>query len=152
MPKQETLAPQRSRIFAWTGNVLFYGAILLMIAFAELPSVSPENFRLRKELLSGNEAIFGEVGSAFAVYKPYLPQRGSVTFFMDFLYNPYDPTSEKLYMAQSYLAPLVLNVLPDEKVAIVACSQGLIADEWMRSTGYRLKVPLGNGEGIAEKT
>jgi hypothetical protein len=151
MPKQETLVPQRSKIFAWTGNVLFYGAILIMIAFAELPPVGPQNFRSRDELFSGNEKIFVEPGSQFEPFKPYLPVKGAVSFVMDTPYHPYSPKTESLYMAQSYLAPLVLSVIPVEPTALVYCSKGFIADQWMQNTGYRLKLALTDGQGIAEK-
>ncbi len=151
MPKQGTLSAQYRKFFAWTGSFVFYGSVLLVIAFAELPPVGPENFRSRKELFSGNEKIFMEPGAQFAPFKPYLPEKGTVSFLMDTPYHPYSPKTESLYMAQSYLVPLVLNTVPAEKTALVYCSQGFIADQWMRNTGYRLKFAIADGQGVAEK-
>ncbi len=152
MPKQETLIPQPCKFsLPWIGNFLFYGTVLAIIAFSELPSLAPENFLLRKELFSGNEKIFRALGSDFSVFKPHLPEKGAVSFLMDLPYHPYAPISEQLYMAQSYLAPLILNILPNEEIAIVYCSKGFIANGWMQSTGYQLKIALAEGKGIAEK-
>jgi len=152
MAKQETLTSQRS-VFSLPqiGIFLFYGMILAIIACSELPSLGPENFRLRKELLSGNKRIFRVLGADFSAFKPYLPPQGTVSFLMDSPYQPYDPITEKLYMAQSYLAPLILNANPVEKNAIVYCTKGFIADDRMQSAGYKLKIALADGKGIAEK-
>jgi hypothetical protein len=143
---------QRFRFFLpWIGNIMFYGTILAIVAFSELPPLSQENFDLRKGLLSGNEQILREPGAEFSIFKPYLPEKGAVSFLMDSLYHPYAPAAEQLYLAQSYLAPLILNIVPVEKNALVYCSKGFLADEWMQNTGYRLTVALADGKGIAEK-
>ncbi len=152
MAKQETLSSQQHVLsLPWIGNFLFYGMILAIITCSELPSLGPENFRLRKEFISGNKRIFRVLGSDFSIFKPYLPLHGAVSFLMDSSYQPYDPITEKLYMAQSYLAPIILNANPDEKSAIVFCSKGYIADDRMQSAGYKLKIALADGKGIAEK-
>jgi len=152
MPKQETLVPQWYKFFLpQIGNFLFYGTVLAIVAFSELPPLSLENFQLRKELLSGNEKIFREPGFDFSIFKPYLPKKGAVSLFLDFLYHPYAPTTEEFYMAQSYLAPLILNILPDEKIAIIHCSKDSIAVGWMKGEGYRPKIFLADGKYIAEK-
>lgn len=152
MPKQETLIAQKSKFsMPWIGTLAFYGLVLAIVASAELPSLQPESFLLRKELLSGNEHIFPVPGSVFSVFKPYLPEKGSVSFLMDSRYHPYAPITEQLYTAQSYLAPLILNAMPVEKNAIVYCSKGSLAGPRIQNAGYRLKIALADGKGIAEK-
>jgi len=137
--------------YAQAGAFVFYGLILTLIALAELPTVTPENFSKREALLAGKDFVFPEPGAQFSVFKPYLPGQGALSFLMDAPYRPYSSASEQLYMAQSYLAPLLLNANPVENVALVYCSQGTVAHQRLSDMGYQLKLALADGKGVAEK-
>ena len=130
---------------------LFYGIILVIIGLAKLPPISSENISLRARLFSGERDVVPVPGSEFSVFKPYLPKKGAVSFIMDRGYHPYAPAAEILYTAQSYLAPLVVNIDPIERKALVYCSNGAIAGVWMQRTGYRPEVILGDSRFVAEK-
>ena len=87
-------------------------------------------------------------GLPFAIFEPYLPHKGSVSFLTD---DPEHTATEQLQAARSRLAPLLLNPDPVESIALVFCSQNAIAAARMQATGYRAIKVLGDGKLIAEK-
>jgi len=152
MPMPETLGnTHRSFSLQRRGAFLFYGIILAIIGFSDLPAVDPGNLSLRDHLFAGNESLVPDPGSEFSVFKPHLPVGGAVSFLMDIPYFPYAPAAEQLYTAQSYLVPLVINIAPTEQKALVYCSNDPLAAGWMQKTGYRPVLKLADGKGIAEK-
>jgi len=110
-------------------------------------------FLLRHQFLAGNEMLFGfqDPGFPFAIFKPYLPPRGNVSFITDAPDNSKNMATEQLQAAQSYLAPLLLNHNPVETTALAFCSQNEIAVARMQAAGYRITRVLENGKMIAEK-
>ena len=138
----------------WTMNLLFYGSICWIIAISELPPITGPIFLMRKQFRTGNETFFKiqDPGLRYAIFEPYLPHNGSVSFLTD---APYDhehaATTEQLMAAQSRLVPLLLNPDPVESTAFVFCSQNAIAAFRMQATGYRTTKVLGDGIMIGEK-
>ncbi len=130
---------------------LFYAIILSWILLAKPPVADPQNYLQRGKFAFWDPRGIPYPGSEFAVYKPYLPEHGTVSFLSDIPYHPYAPAAEQLYAAQSYLVPLLLSAFPGEKEMMVYCSRGDIAEGWMLYTGYRPKVILGDGQCLAVK-
>jgi hypothetical protein len=154
MEKLPTLSLKRFRsALPWAVNLLFYGSILWAIVISELPPVSGPVFLMRKQFLAGNETPFRiqDPGLPYAIFEPYLPRKGSVTFLSDAPYSPEHAGTEKLQAAQGRLAPLTLNLDPVENIALVFCSQDAIAAARMQATGYRATRVLGDGKMIGGK-
>lgn len=137
----------------WAMNLLFYGSVCWIIAISELPPIQGAVFLMRKQFLAGNETPFRfqDPGFPFAIFKPYRPPNGRVSFLMDAPYAPDHKNAEQLQAAQARLAPLLLNPDPVETTAFVFCSQNAIAAARMQMTGYRATKTLGDGKMIAEK-
>jgi len=154
MEKMIPIPPKRLRFaLPWAMNLLFYGSVCWIIAISELPPIPGPVFLMRKQFLAGNETFFSiqDPGVPFAIFKPYLPREGSVSFLTDAPYDPEQTTTEPLQSAQGRLAPLLLNPDPVESTAIVFCSQDTIAVNRMQTTGYRATRVLEEGKLIAEK-
>ncbi len=134
----------------WAINLLFYGSVCWIIAISELPPIPGPVFLMRKQFLAGNETLFRiqDPGLPFAIFEPYLPRRGSVSFLTD---DPEHTATEQLQAARGQLAPLLLNPDPVEKIALVFCSQTAIAAARMQATDYRAIKIFGDGKLIAEK-
>jgi len=109
---------------------------------------------MQKQFLASNEKLFRtqDPGFPFIIFKPYLPHKGSISFFTD---TPYAPaghaSSEQISAAQGQLAPLLLNPAPVESTALVFCSQNAIATAQLQTTGYQATRVLGNGQFIAKR-
>lgn len=108
---------------------------------------------MRKQFLAGNESFFKgqNPGLPFAIFEPHLPRNGTISFLTDTPYHPEHGSAEKIQAAQGRLAPLMLNPQPEEKTALVFCSQSEIAAARMHATGYRPLKILGDGKLIAVK-
>lgn len=151
MENMPSIPSKRPRFaLSWIISLLFYGSVCWIIAISELPPVSRHVFFMRNQFLAGNETFFKiqDPGVPFAIFEPYLPHRGSVSFLTD---NLERTTAEALQSAQGFLAPLLLNPDPGESTALVFCSQNAIAAARMQATGYRPIKVFGNGKLIAEK-
>lgn len=130
---------------------VFYALLGLLILRGKTPEIRPVPEPLIKGLLSGSHRGYIEFGNEFSGFKKYFPEKTPVTFLMDFPFNPYAPTIAQYYTAQSYFVPMILNPEPEEKIALVYCSNRVIADLRMQQTGYRLAAVEGEGKGIAVK-
>lgn len=141
------------RFLPWAGNLCFYGIIALIVITSELPGVSQHVFFLRDQFLAGNSAFFRgqDPGIIFSPYTPFLPPQKEISFITDTPYAPRDQATEKLQIAQGWIAPRILNPDPVEPSALIFCSNGAIAEARMKATGYRIVKTLGNGKGLAEK-
>ena len=138
---------------AWVVHIVFYTALLGIIATSKLPTVPKSVFFIKKQFLAGNEILFRfqDPGLSFALFDPYASRKGSVSFLMDAPYDPEDKATEQLQAAQGRLAPLLLNVVPSEQTAFVFCSQNEIASARIKTLGYTATAILGDGKMIAEK-
>lgn len=56
---------------------------------------------------------------------------------------------ELFYRAQNFLAPLVINRSPGEKLALIVCSDNQKAELRLNETGYKWIKNFGAGKGIA---
>ncbi len=130
---------------------VFYALLCLLILRSKTPEVRPVPQALIQGLLSGSHRGYIEFGNEFSGFKKYFSEKIPATFLMDFPFNPYAPTIAQYYTAQSYFVPMILNPEPEEKVAIVYCTNHSIADQRMQQTGYRLAAVEGDGKGIAVK-
>jgi len=141
------------RFLPLAGSLLFYGVTVLIVLTSELPSLRPNVFFLRDQLLAGNREIFKlqDPGIVFSAFTPFLPAQKEISFITDRPYAPRDQATEKLQIAQGWVAPRVLNPDPGEETALIFCSSGAVAEARMKATGYRIVKILGDGKGIAEK-
>ncbi|MDD5227031.1 MAG: hypothetical protein PHV97_07625 [Candidatus Omnitrophica bacterium] len=139
--------------FPWAVNLLFYGSVCWIIAIAELPSISHPVFLMREQFLAGNETVFKrqDPGLPYSIFEPHLPRKGRVSFLTDTPYNSKQAPSEQLQSAQGRLAPLFLNPIPVENIALVFCSHNATAATRMQAADYRTMRILGDGKLIAEK-
>ena len=154
MEKSASVPLKRLRsALPWTMNLMFYGSICWIIAMSELPAVKEPVFLIRKQFLEGNETLFSlqSPGLPFAIFEPYLPRKGTVSFLADAPYDPENTATEQLQAAQGRLAPLLLNHDPVESTALVFCSQNEIAAARIQAAGYQVTRVLENGKMIAEK-
>ena len=140
----------RERIH-WIASILFYAAVAAGIAVHKPAPVPPPHPALLSELLAGRDRGYNPFGFEFEPFRRALPPGGRVSFLMDYPFGPYVKTVEKLYTAQFYLAPLMINPDPAEQIAIVYCSDIPTADRRMAETGYRLGMPIAEGKAIAVK-
>lgn len=143
------IRPYRS--FSSLVLLFFYGFIFFVIADAKLPPLEEQAFVLRKYLFEDKKQYFPDPNGVFSLFAPYAPPRGDVSFIMDFPFSPYGISIAQLYSAQNYFAPLILNPYPQEKRAFVYCSANRIATARLQETGYKLRVVLADGKGLAEK-
>ena len=151
MEKITSISLKRFRsALPWTMNLMFYGSVCWIIAISELPPITGPVFLMRRQFLAGNETLFRiqDSGFPYVIFEPYLPHKGSVSFLTD---DPEHTATEQLQAARSRLAPLLLNPDPVESIALVFCSQNVIAVARMQTTGYRAIKVLGDGKMIAEK-
>ena len=140
-------------VLPWAINILFYGSVCWIITISELPPVPGPVFLMRKQFLEGNTAFFSiqDPGLPYAIFEPFLPRKGSVSFLADTPYNPEHTSTEQLQAAQNRLTPLLLNHDPVERIALAFCSQKAIAAARLQAAGYRAAKDLGNGKMIGEK-
>ncbi len=125
---------------------------MLKILFtAPPPGLPPLPAGLIQAYLHGNEKPFIGPGAEFSRFKGMLPPKGPVTFLIDVPFTPYATGIEKLYAAQSYFTPLILNPQPVERAAIVDCASPLMADLRMQQTGYQMIARIAEGKGMAVK-
>ncbi len=103
-----------------------------------------------QKLLEGKDPFIPS-GEIFSAFKPFLPPHEKVTFIMDYPFSPYGRGIDQLYEAQSHLAPTILSHDPDQRAAIVFCSNTSIAEKRLEESGYRILAPLGDGKGVAIK-
>lgn len=132
-----------------------FAGILLAIAFGLTlfsPPIKPGKYPspVVKALWAGNDPFIAP-GAEFEAFKSLLPPGEKVSFLLDFPFNPYVPNIDRLYSAQSYLAPRVLSHDPGERAAIVFCSNEEIAQKRLAQEGYQMLVNLGDGKGVAMK-
>ena len=141
------------RFLPWAGNLLFYGAIVLIVISSELPPLNSHVFFLRDQLLAGHKDVFlaQDPGIVFSAFVPFLSPKNEISFISDRSYAPRDQAIEKLQIAQGRLVPRILNPDPVEKTALIFCTNKSIAEARMKSAGYRNVIILGDGKGIAEK-
>jgi len=132
------------------GTVFCIG-ICFILSKAKTDPIRTRKVEILNRLLNGNDADFRVPGSQFQAFKESLPKKGTFSFLMDRAFDPYDTMIESLYAAQAYLAPLLINPKPDEKIAIVYCSNQTIAEERMKQEGYQ-PISMNNGKGLAIKT
>jgi len=133
-------------------GILFHVLIILLILLHHPPtppSVASAR-ELTNELFAGKDPFISS-GAPFAAFKPFLPPHEKVSFIMDYPFSPYVRHIDRLYNAQSFLAPTVLTYEPDQRAAIVYCSNTSIAEQRLEETGYRILIPLGDGKGVAVK-
>ena len=147
------LPPFWIRFLPWAGNLFFYAVIVLIVLISELPPLNSHVFFLRDQFLAGNKEVFRiqDPGIAFSSFTPFLPSQKEISFITDRPYAPRDQATEKLQIAQGWVAPHILNPDPVEKTALIFCSTGSIAEARIKVTGYRMVKSLGDGKGIAEK-
>lgn len=136
---------------AWVLSLLFYGAAAIIVLKVPVPSLPPLPQKLAHDYLSGEEKAFIPVGAEFRNYSNMLPPEGPLTFIMNVPFSPYAVGIAKLYEAQAYLTPMILNPQPEEKIAIIYCDNHFIADLRMQETGYRLVAVAADGKGMAVK-
>lgn len=130
---------------------VFFGLIVKILLTVPSPALPPLPAGLVQAYLRGVESPFTRPGAEYSRFKGLLPPRGPVTFLMDVPFTPYARGIEKLYAAQSYLTPFILNPQPGERAAIIDCSGPLIADLRMQQTGYRMIARVADGKGMAVK-
>jgi len=129
----------------------FYVAAVVLCIWADRSALPKPDLGRLTSLLSGSEEGYQPLGVEFEAYRPFLPEKGTASFIMDYQFNPYVTNIEHLYTAQSYLIPLVLNPHPGELAGIIHCTNQGIANVRMRMTGYQLLIPISDGKGIAVK-
>ena len=149
---KQALNLTRFKLFLpWTATLLFHGFIFFIIATAKLPPLSDQTFVSRQRLFEDNKKYFPDPDGVFSLFKPYAPEKGSLSFIMDFPYNPYGTNIAQVFSAQNYFAPLILNPHPQEKQAFFFCSSNQIAAVRLQETGYKIRALLADGKGLAEK-
>lgn len=142
-------------VFEKPGRVLLVVTLLAFISYGirhtTWPALPENSLSAFQRFCAADHNNLPSHNQEYDVFKPYLPSHGSVSFIMDYPFHPYSKTVGQLYTAQSRLAPLVLNPSPDEKNAIIFCTDAKTADIRMLQTGYRLTQALANGKGVAVK-
>lgn len=139
------------RILQLVLSSVFYTAICLLILQSKTPEIRPVPPQLMEGLVSGSQQGYIEFGNEFSDFKKYFTSKEPVTFLMDVPFTPYARTIAQYYTAQSYFVPAILNPEPEEKMALVYCSDRFIAEQRMRETGYRLVAAESDGKGVAVK-
>ncbi len=128
---------------------LFTLVVLIAVTQSDRPAFPDAPRSLYGRMLSGDSRTHHAFGSEFAPYRPLLPEKGAITFIMDFAFSPYARSIDQLYRAQSHLVPLLLNPKPGETAGLVYCSSDAIAEKRLDETGYRMLFPVENGKGVA---
>jgi len=129
----------------------FYAIICALLLRSPDRGVKPVPRELYEGLISGTHQGYTDPGNKFSAFKKYFISNTPVTFLMDTPFTPYAPGIEHYYTAQSYFVPMILNPEPDEKIALIYCSNHTIADLRLQQTGYRLAAVEGDGKGIGVK-
>ena len=128
---------------------VFFGIVLKILLTAPAPALPPLPAGLLQAYLQGNERPFVRPGAEYAHFKGLLPPQGPVTFLMDVPFTSYARGIEKLYAAQIYFTPLILNPEPGERAAIIDCTGPLMAEVRLQQTGYRMIAKVADGKGMA---
>ena len=131
-------------------GMVFYGWVIFLVLFPKTPFTLAFNPRVSKELWASHSPL-KPFGYEFSAFKAFLPPHEKVSFIMDFPFNPYVRNIDQFYSAQAYLTPTLLSHEPDQRAAIIYCSNTPIAKMRMEQTGYRIILPLAEGKGIAVK-
>lgn len=132
------------------GAVLVAAAALTCIQWkAQLkpPALSPA-----VELASERFQGFNMPNFRMDPVRAYLPERGTISMITDHPYEVGKYEEELFYRAQNFLAPLVINRTPEEKLAIVVCTSPETAETRLAETGYSWVKNFNNGKGIASRT
>ncbi len=148
MTIREILGPLLKRISPLVSGV-FFAWVLKILLTVPAPALPPLPAGLLQAYLQGNERPFIRPGAEYVRFKGMLPPEGPVTFLFDAPFTPYAQGIEKLYAAQSYFTPHILNPHPGERAAIIDCSGPLMADLRMQQTGYRMIAQVAEGKGMA---
>ncbi|MBI3306203.1 MAG: hypothetical protein HYZ84_00145 [Candidatus Omnitrophica bacterium] len=127
----------------------------IIIIFVIIHSYAPARFELRtdvlRNLLQGFHQDYALPGSELEPFKKVLPAAEIVSFLTD---HPFGKNldEEKIFNdARLYLAPIILNPEPMERVAIVYCSSQEIADQRLAENGYQWAAVMTPGKGVAVK-
>ena len=158
MQKSEQSSSHKNTIFEPHFERLFAAFAILFYAFVSAQTVRnlpripiKAHPALLRSLLSGSLQGYLVPASELESFKKFLPPRGKITFLMDHPFGANQDEEKFTYDAQNYLAPLILNPDPVEKIGILYCPGRTEAAKRLLETQYEWRVPLGDGKGIIQK-
>lgn len=153
-----TRSSMLEKIFKWVSYqntkvicAVFYCLVIIVIFQSKSYPIYKNRPELIKHLLNGSDEGFLPPGKSFEIFKNLIPKNGTVSFILDRPFNSYDMMIENLYAAQTFLAPILINQLPEEPLAIVYCSDRATAEKRMREEHYQMAYPVADGKGLAVK-
>ncbi|PIQ86836.1 MAG: hypothetical protein COV74_03120 [Candidatus Omnitrophica bacterium CG11_big_fil_rev_8_21_14_0_20_45_26] len=134
--------------------------LLTIIFFLYITGIVCLNFKpltltthpvLLKSLILGQNKGYILPGSEFEIFRPYLPRNGRFSVIFDEPFAQNKSIQHRLWNAQNYLCPLILNHDPAEELALVLCSDESSASKRLNATHYTWLKQINPGAGIARK-
>lgn len=142
------LLTNRISIFAAAGLLLAATALTCLHWKAELPL---PNFKTAAELASDRVQGFHMPNFRMDPVRGFLPEKGIISMITDHPYEVGKHEEELFYRAQNFLAPIVINRIPEERLALVICTDPETAERRLTETGYTWVKNFNNGKGIASR-
>jgi hypothetical protein len=139
-------------------NIIFHLCLLAIIVTATVKTGFERNLyppEMLKDLLGGVSTTYRLPGSQFEIFKQFLPPNQKINFLVAETPNEFASGNEwgKFYYdAQNYLAPLVLNRRPEEKLGILYCPNQEIANARLKQTNLYWVLTISDGKGIVAST
>lgn len=130
---------------------IFHAIIVLIILRSFTPFRFEMQTKLSNRLFSGSNLGFILPGSEMEPFKKALPPNALVTFLTDHAAGVNIQEERMFNDARLYLAPIMVNPEPAERIAIVYCSRQETADRRLQETGYHWTGIFAPGKGLAVK-
>lgn len=129
----------------------FYAAVILLIVFSHKPNALPLHPDLGRTIGEASNRGYIVPASPLEPLRPLLPRTGKVSFITD---RPFEEDIQSMgihHDAENFFAPLVINKVPEEPLAIVSCSDAATAAWRLEETGYAWIHPIDASKGLAGK-